>query len=489
MKDNELKNKTISGFFWKFGEDGISKIINFVISIILARLLLPEDYGLIALVSVFITICDKIVVSGFATALIQKKDADGVDFSTVFYFSFVTSVILYILLFLAAPYIADFYMAFDKELLVPVIRVMGIQIVLTAISSVQSAYVSRTMQFEKFFWSNSVGIAVSAIVGIYMAYAGYGVWALVAQYLIKASVGMTLLWFTSGWRIERTFSVARFKALYSYGWKIFSASMIKVLYNDLRSLVIGKFFSADVLAFYSKGQSFPQLIEGSVCGTIDSVFFPAVSKKQSSKEDMLKMLRRTISVSSYLLTPMLFGLAAVGPSLITVLLTEKWLPCVFYLQVISIAFITTPLEIENLQAIKAVGRSDIVLKLEIAKRIIGIALLIVAIPFGVEAIAISFLISNIISAILNSIPSAKLFEYSLFQQLTDIIPGVIISAIMFAIVYIVGYINLSPIWKLVVQICAGITSYALVSLIFKIESFNYILNTIKSFFNKREKQQ
>ena len=484
MESESIKKKTISGVLWKFSESSISQIVNFVISIILARMLLPEDYGIIALVSVFITICDKLVISGFATSLIQKKDADNKDFSTIFYFSLAMSGLLYGLLLVCAPWIADFFNAYNKELLTAVIRVMGLQIVIVAVNSVQSAYVSRTMQFRRFFWSTLGGTLVSAAVGIWMAYAGYGVWALVAQYLTKAFCGMAVLWFTVRWRPALTFSFERFKTLYRYGWKIFAASMIKVLYNDMRGLVIGKFYSAADLAFYNKGQSFPQLVESNVTGTIDSVFFPAISRKQSSKSEMLSMLRRTIKTSSYVLIPLLVGLAAVATPLVEVLLTEKWLPCVFYLQLLSFSFVLAPVEVENLQAIKAIGRSDLVLKLEIVKKIVGVLLLIVAIPFGVKAIAISFLAGNIFAAIANAYPNRKLLGYRYRQQLLDVLSPLVMSAIMYGAVLAVSFLNLPAMGLLALEILVGAVVYLLLSLITKNESFYYILKTVKGFFHK-----
>jgi len=330
MDNQSLKKKTVSGMLWKFGENGLNQIIQFVLSIILARILLPEDYGVIALVSVFITLCDKLVVSGFATSLIQKKDADSIDFSTVFWFSLGMSAVLYGVLFFCAPLIADFYGSYDRQMLIAVIRVMGLQVIMVAVNSVQSAYVSKTMQFKRFFWSNIGGTLLSAIVGIVMALNGYGVWALVGQYLVKLFGSMFVLWFTVKWRPTFAFSAARFKALYAFGWKIFAASIIKVIYNDLRSLVIGKFYTGADLAFYNRGQSFPQIIESNITGTIDSVFFPTMSHAQASKETMVSILRRTIQVSSFILIPLLVGLAAVAEPLVMLLLTEKWLPSVFY---------------------------------------------------------------------------------------------------------------------------------------------------------------
>lgn len=486
MNDNKsLKWKAITGAMWKFGERIASQVVYFVVSIILARLLLPEDYGIISLVTVFITICDKLVVSGFATSLIQKKDADNIDFSTVFFFSLGMSFVLYGAMFFGAPLIADFYSAYDRELLINVIRVMGLQIIATAVNSVQQAYVSRTMQFKKTMWSTLGGTILSAIVGITMAYKGFGVWALVAQYIVNVVTVMVILWIVVRWRPNFKFSVKRFKDLFAYGWKIFAASIIKVLYNDLRSLVIGKFYSASDLAYYNKGQSFPQLVESNVGGTIESVLFPAISKKQTSKDEMMGILRRAIKTSTYILMPILAGLAAVSTPLITILLTEKWLPSVPYMQILCFTFMLMPVEMDNLQAIKAMGRSDIALKLEIIKKIIGITLLVVSIPFGVKAIAISMLIGSVANAIVDAIPNQKLLGYKFTQQIKDFGPSLVMSLIMFACVYPISFLEMNDFLMIIIQVFVGVVIYMLLSLITKNESLQYLFGLAKSILIKK----
>ena len=488
-ENNSLKAKILSGVIWKFGERVSAQAVNFIVSIILARLLLPEDYGIIALVTVFITICNKIVVSGFATSLIQKKDADNLDFSTVFYFSLAVAVVLYTGLFFSAPFIADFYSAeSDPQLFIQVIRVMGLNLFIIAVNSVQQAYVSRTMQFRKFFFSTIIGTVVSAVAGIGMAYGGYGVWALVAQNIILAVVNGIVLWFMVKWRPELKFSFKRLKTLYSYGWKIFVASMIKILYNDLRSLVIGKVYTAADLAFYNKAQSFPQLIDTNVEGTIDSVLFPAISKKQSSVDDMRAMLRRAIKTTSYVLMPLLAGLSAVAKPFIIILLTDKWAESIPLMQILSFSFMFAPIELENLQAIKAIGRSDVALKVEIIKKVAGVIILIVSIPFGVTAIAVGMVISTTLSAIINAIPNKKLLGYTFKMQLADILPGLLLSLVMFGVVYPISLLDLNVFVMLIVQVAVGAIIYISLSVIFKVESFKYILGIVKGFLKRGKKK-
>lgn len=491
MKENgSLKAKTLSGVIWKFGERVSAQAVNFIVSIILARLLLPEDYGLIALVTVFITICNKIVVSGFATSLIQKKDADNLDFSTVFYFSLAVAAVLYTGLFFAAPFIAEFYSAeSDPELFIQVIRVMGLNLFIIAVNSVQQAYVSRTMQFRKFFFSTIIGTVVSAVAGIALAYMGKGVWALVAQNMILAVVNGIVLWFMVKWRPQLKFSFKRLKTLYSYGWKIFVASLIKILYTDLRSLVIGKVYTSADLAFYNKAQSFPQLIDTNVEGTIDSVLFPAISKKQSNVDDMRAMLRRAIKTTSYILMPLLAGLSAVAKPFIVILLTDKWAESIPLMQILAFSFVFAPVELENLQAIKAIGRSDIALKVEIIKKVVGVAILIASIPFGVTAIAVGMVISTTLSAIINAIPNKKLLGYAFKMQLKDILPSLLLSLVMFGAVYPISLLNINVWLMLIIQVIVGAIIYVALSAIFKVESFKYILGLLKGFLKRGKKNE
>lgn len=489
MADTSVKKQTISGAIWKFTERISAQLISFIVSIILARILAPDDYGLIALVFVFTTFCDKLLIAGFATSLIQKKTADDKDFSSVLYFSVAAAFVLYVLLFLGAPFIADFYTKFDRTELISVIRILGLSLFLMAFSSVQHAYASKHMLFKRYFWSTLGATVLSGIVGIAMAYQGFGVWALVAQNMLATFVGCIILWFTVDWSPKLLFSIERLKGLFSYGWKIFMASIIKTLYNDVRSLVIGKMFTPADLAYYNRGQSLPQLVDTNVTGTIDSVLFPAYSKLQDDKSAMLNAVRRAVKTSCYVLMPILALMAAVSSPLVSLLLTDKWLPCVPFMQILCFSFIFSPVEMENLQAIKAIGRSDIVLKLEIVKKTIGILLLIVSVPFGVISIAWSMMVSCLIAATLNASPNKKLIGYSIKQQLTDVMPSLIMSLLIF--VGVQGLLVILPTsnhWiQLIVSGVAAIAFYIVASIVFKVESFKYMTTTISSINSKNKK--
>lgn len=484
---DSLKKQTITGAFWKLGERAGTQIMSFVVSILLARRLLPEDFAIIALVIVFMTICDKITISGFATALIQKKDADNLDFSTVFFFSIVVSLILYLVLFFSAPYIASFYSKFNYELLIWVIRIMGLRLMVIAVNSVQHAYVSRTMQFRRFFWSTSISTLIAGTLGVCMAYSGCGVWALVTQFLAGSILEASILWFTVRWRPNFTFSWHRLKSLFSYGWKLFVASLIKILYNDLRSLIIGKVYTPNDLAFYNRGQSFPQLADSNISGTIDAVLFPAISKKQNSKDEMLSMLRRAIRTSSFIIMPILATLAIVSASLIEILLTSIWLPSVIYMQILCFAYFFSPIELENLQAIKAIGRSDVVLKLEIIKKTVGLTILIISIPFGVNIIAVGMVISSLFSAIVNAIPNKKFLGYSIKMQFKDVMPQLFLSTLIFIIMTLFFPSHIFSKWtNLILQTSICAIFYLAAAKLLKLDSLQYIVKTVKSFRHEKK---
>ncbi len=470
------KGKVISNFIWRFAERCGAQGVSFIVSIVLARLLAPEMYGTIALVTVFTTVLNVFVDSGLGNALIQKKDADEVDFSTVFYFNLTICLILYAAVFAAAPAIARFYN--DLEL-VPIIRVLSLTIVISGIKNVQQAYVSRTLQFKRFFFSTLGGTIGAAIIGITMAYKGFGVWALVIQQIFNATVDTLILWITVKWRPKAVFSFERLKGLASYGWKLLVSSLLDTVYNNVRQLIIGKLYSAADLAYYNKGKQFPNLVITNVNVAIDSVLFPVISANQDDTAQVKKMTRRAIQTSSFVIWPVVMGLAACAESLVKILLTEKWLPCVPYLQIFCFTYGFWPIHTANLNAIKAVGRSDIFLRLEIIKKVIGIASILISMPFGVMPMALAYMATAPLSAFVNATPNRKLLGYKYREQIMDMFPSMLLSFIMAVAVLMVGCIRINLFLTLVIQIIVGVLVYLCGAVLFKIDSLNYILRIIK----------
>ena len=483
-KENDsLKGQVIFGLFWKFGERIIAQGISFIISLVLARLLLPEEYGLIALVLVFINIANVLVSDGLGASLIQKKEATRLDFSTMFYCSLFFASILYAVLFIGAPFIAKFY---ENRELIPVIRVLSLQVPLSAIKSIQHAYVSRNMLFKKFFWSTLGGTIISGVIGIIMAYHGFGVWALVEQYLVNSIIDMIVLFITVSWRPYFEFSFESARGLLGYSWKLLAASFINTIYNECRSLIIGKIYTEEDLAFNNKGNQFPSLIINNLNTAISSVLFPVMSKVGDDALRLKEMTRRSMKITSYVIFPLMFGLIAIADTLIQVLLTDKWLGCVPFLQIACIYWMFQPCLTANNQALKAAGRSDLCLKLEVVKKTIGFILVIVTMRISVYALAVSNAVFALISAIINIIPTRRVIMYGYKEQIIDLLPALGISATMSVLVIFVGRIPLPTTISLVIQLMIGIIVYILLSKLFKIDSYLYIHDIATSFFNNKE---
>lgn len=482
MNSDSIKRKIFSGLFWKFGERMLSQSVSLIISIVLARLLSPSDYGAVALVMVFITIANVFVVNGLGTSLIQKKNADDIDFSSVFYINLIISIILYIVIFISAPYISAFY---QLPVISPALRVLGIQIIIAAVNSIQQAYVSKKMLFKKFFWSTFVGTLLSGIVGIIMAYQHFGVWSLVFQYLINSFLGTLVLWFSVRWRPKLIFSWKRSAILISYGWKLLVSALIDTGYNQLRSLIIGKVYASTDLAYYNQGDKYPNLIVININTSISSVLFPAMSMVQNNRKSLKEMTRKAIQISSYIMWPLMIGLCVTADSLISILLTEKWLPCVPYLRILCLSYGFWPIHTANLQALNALGRSDLYLKLEIIKKIIGMIALLFSIPFGPLAFAWSLLFVSIVSTLINAMPNIKLLKYRYVEQLKDLIPSLILSILMGIIVYPFIFVGLSNVLTLFVQVFVGMISYVILSALTKQKSLYYLIEiTKKMIFRK-----
>lgn len=469
--------KVFSNFIWRFAERCGAQLVTFIVSIVLARILTPSDYGTIALVTVFTTILQVFIDSGLSTALIQKKDADDLDFSSVFYFNFVICIILYLIMFVSAPFIADFY---KDSSLVSIVRVISLTLVISGVKGVQQSYVSRHMLFKRFFFSTLGGTIFSAVLGIIMAYAGFGVWAIVFQQLSNNAIDTLILWITVKWRPIKKFSWSRLKNLLSFGWKMLASSLLDTVYNNLRNMIIGKLYTSADLAFYNQGDKFPKLIVTNINTSIDSVLLPTMSNEQDNHVRVKDMTRRAIKISTYIMAPLMIGLAFCAKPIVQIVLTDKWLPCVPYLQIFCISYLFWPIHTANLNAIKAMGRSDLFLKLEVIKKFIGMILLLITMNISVMAMAYSLLISGLISQVINSWPNRYLLKYSYIDQIKDILPNIVTALIMGVFVYFINYLNLSVLVSLMVQIILGGIIYLVLSIFTKNDSFIYLINILKN---------
>lgn len=475
----------ISGFFWSFGERITAQLITFVVTIILARLLTPGEYGVVALILGFITLANVFVSNGLGEALVQDKQANEKDFSSIFWCSFVLSAVLYAGIFFASPFIATF---FKNDTICPLLRVIALKLPISSISTIQHAYVSKHMQFKKFFFSTLGGTLISGVVGVAMAYMGFGPWAVVVQYLVNSSVDTIVLLITVPWRPHLWFDKRSAKRLIAFGWKMMISAFINAAYGEIRSIVIGKVYSTEDLAQYKRGHQFPQLFITNINTAVSAVIFPAMAKVNDDIAEVKRLTRRAMVVTAYLIFPLMVGMAAVAEPLVKVLLTDKWLPCVNYLQLACISFGLQPIQEANCQAIKSIGRSDVYLKMEIIKKTIGIGLLFAVINKGVTTIAIIEVVSICISAVISVIPNKRLIGYSIFEQIKDLLPSLVMSAIMGLSVYPFTFLSCAPLVIVSVQFVVGVMVYLILSKLTKNEAFEYLLDIIQDIAQKRKNQ-
>jgi O-antigen/teichoic acid export membrane protein len=483
MKDEGLQKKVLSGLVWKFGERIGAQVVSLLVRIILARILMPEDFGVVTMIMIFIEIANVFVVSGFGQSLIQKKNADNLDFSSVFYFSVAMSWVLYFIIFAISPVVASFY---EKPILTPILRVLALKLPLAGINSVQQAYVQKNMLFKRFFFSTLIGTVVSAVVGIVMAYHGFGAWALVAQYLCNSAMDTLILWLTVRWRPVFSFSLQRMKEMFGFGWKMLLSELINTTYKQIRSLVIGKIYSEQDLAYYDQGQKLPNIIVTNINSSIGSVLFPAMTTKQDKKDELKQIVRRSIQVGSYIMWPLMIGFAVVAEPVVSLVFSDKWLPCVPYLQIACIQFALEPVQTANIQAVKALGKGRVMLAMEIVKKGFGLITLLAVMWHGVMWIAWTGMLVTFFATLVNSTPNRKYLSYSYREQLADLLPSIILAAIMGICVYAVGFLPLPVLPLLVLQILMGAGVYLLLSVVFKISAFSYSLEMLKKLFHGRK---
>ena len=477
---SEQKKRTAGkSFLFKFAESAGTQGISLLVGIVLARLLSPADYGVLTLLMVFINVSRVFVQSGLNTALIQKLDVDETDLSSVFYLSLGISVGCYAALWFAAPAVAAFY---SMPQLTDLLRVLALVLLPGALNSVQLAVVARQMAFHKLMVGSIAANLISGAVGIAMAYAGLGAWAMVGQQVANQVAICVILLFTVDWRPRLLYSWHKVKGLFSFGWKLLVSSLIETVYNNLRSLIIGKQFSKDQLGFYNRGRQFPELLMNSVNGSIQSVMLPMFSCEQEHRERLKAMMRRTIMVSSYLVFPLMAGLALVARPMVSLLLTDKWLPCVPFLWICCADFAFYPVHTSNLQAINAMGRSDVFLRLEIIKKAYGLVILAVTVFcfHDVLVIAAGSVLSTLIATFVNASPNKKLLGYRYLEQVKDLLPSIAMTAVMGVAVWAVGLLPLGNFPMLLAQTVAGFGVYALLSLMFKPEAYVALLDMVKA---------
>lgn len=475
---------TLGNLGWKFMERMSAQLVQMIVSIVLARILSPSDYGAVAMVSIFVVFANVIIDGGFSSALIQKKDADDKDFSTVLYFSIFCSVLLYAVLYLVAPCISSFY-GEDYEILTPVLRVLGIQVIIFAVNSVQQAYVQKQMMFRNFFWATLVGTICSAVVGLSMAYLGYGIWSIVYQQLTATIVNTFTLYATTRKRPTLDFSFSRLRSLFAYGVKLLGANVLITGYQEIRALIIGKVYAAQDLAYFDRGKQFPSLIVTNINSSIGAVLFPKMASEQDDTEQIRQTTRQSIRFCSYLMSPLMLGLAAVSEPFVRLVLTEKWLGCVSLMQWFCVVFLFMPIHTANMQALKAIGRSDTCLNLEIVKKLIEMLALLAVVWISVEAIVINMAILSALFTIVNAYPNRKFLCYSYKEQFMDICPSLLMGGCVFAAILLFNhYVVWADAYTLFADAVIGGLVYVCLSFLTRNREFGYMLSLLKRYHER-----
>lgn len=481
MKQSSL----LSNFVWKFAERISAQLVSLIVSIVLARLLGPDDYGIVTIVMIFITFANVFVSDGFGKALIQKKDPTALDYCSVLYFNLLFSAILYFVLFFTAPLIARFYGS-GYEILVPVLRVLALRLPLTAANSVQQAYVSKKMIFRKFFLSTLLGTLLSGIAGIGMAYSGFGVWSLVVQYLLGTIVSTVTLAFVLRKKPQLIFSLDALKNLVPFGVRVLGIGLLITGYQEIRALIVGKVYSSADLAYYDRGRQFPNLLVTNINTSIGAVLFPKMANEQDDIIKIRETMRNSIRFSSYVLSPAMLGLAAVSEPFVRLVLTDKWMSCVPLLQMFCVIYLFYPIHTTNMQAVNSIGRADVTMRLEIIKKIIELILLLCAMQISVKAIVISEVITATLFVFINAYPNTKFVKYSIKEQLSDILPNVSMALVMAVTVYMVNYFPIGDFLKLVIQVALGALLYLTLSIITRNKELKYIKSIMfNRFLNRR----
>ena len=472
-----LKQKTIKGTLWSTIERFTVQGIQFVVMIIMARILTPADYGLVGMLAIFIAVSQSLIDSGFSQALIRKQDRSEIDNSTVFYFNIGVGVFLYILLFLDAPIIARFY---NEPLLIPITRVIGLSLIFNSLVVVQRALLTVNLDFKTQAKASFIGAILSGAIGISMAYTGYGVWAIVLQQVSNFAIITILLWILSKWKPIKSYSWRSFKELFGFGSKLLLSGLLDTIFRNLYLIVIGKFFSASDLGYYTRAHQFTDFASSNITGVFQRVTYPVLCTIQDDDNRLSDVYRRLLKTATFIIFPLMLGLAAVAKPLVICLLTEKWLFSVILIQVLCFSQMWYPVHAINLNLLQVKGRSDLFLKLEVIKKIITVIILCLTLPLGLIPMCLGMIVNSIIALIINTHYTGELIHLGFIKQMRDLFPSFILSFIMGGIIYItVTYVPMNPYLALFIGSLEGVVFYASIARLFGFSELREVLNIIK----------
>lgn len=479
MAEQDLKHKTKKGLYWKFIDQLANQIMQFGVAIVMARLLSPEDYGITALPAVFMAVAGIFMDSGFGAALTRKPNITEKDLSTSFYYSFGMGIAMYAILFFAAPWIADFY---NTPVLVPLIRVTALNFLWIPLGTPQSVILSRRLDFKTPARISILNKIISAVLGISLAYVGYGIWALVASVLSVSILSVLQKWWVVKWIPRERFDKESFKYLWNYGNKMIGANLIEALYLNVAPIFIGKVYSPATLGMFSRADGYACLPVNQLNGVLNSVTFPVLSKLNEDQEMLSRSYRKMMKVSSFVAFPVMFLLAALARPLIIVMITDKWVDCILMLQILCLAKMWWPIMSLNRTALQVIGRSDLYFRLEIVKRSINIVILLIALQFGIIAFCVASIVEVAVAMVFNTYYTGKHLNVGLFKQLRDVAPMYIISAMMFGLVLFVNHFIPNLLLQLIVGGTVGVIFYCGVTYFMKFDEWNdvkYMLNRKK----------
>ena len=480
-----LKQQTVSGLFWVFCQKGVGQFVSFAISVVLARLLMPEEFGVVALAGMFTVLLGIFVGCGMGTALIQKKDVDDLDYNTLFWAQTAFATIIYIIIFILAPWFA---LLFQTPQLTSVIRVSAILMPIGSLGGLQSVIVTRRMDFKVYFYRTLIASILSGIIGIILAYCGWGVWALVTQHLASSIISMITVFAQVRWLPRFVFSMERFKALFGVGIKYMTSSLIGTAFYQLRGYMIGLKYTATDLAYYNRGEGVPNLFVRNIDSTLNGVLFPVFAKLQDDRLAVKQAVRRSIKTSSYLIFPMVLGLAAIADHLVIILYTEKWSACIPFMQVFCISECFTILNTANMQVLRGIGEVNTLLKLEMYKKPVMVTILAITMFISPLAIAIGMCIYGIYTMVINAFPNRRFIYYHLNEQLWDISENAILAIIMAICVYLVGRINMNIYVLTAIQVIVGVLIYLGVSQYLHLDSWQYVKANAATYLQKIQKR-
>lgn len=476
MEKESLKKKTVNGVIWSAIDRFSTQGIQFVFSILIARLLMPSDYGVIAMLGIFLAVSNTFIDSGFGTALVQKANRTETDFSTVFYFNIVVAIIFYALLWLASPYIASFY---NIPMLKDVTRVVALTLVFSALGGIQNAKLSIAINFKTRAIISLISALSTGFMGLYLAYRGYGAWALVFQMVFSSLLNTILLWCFVRWMPSLVFSWQSFRQLFSFGSKLLASALLDTIYNNVYTLVIGKVYSSSSLGLYSRASGLAQYPSSNITGVLQSVTFPVLCSIQNDEERLADAYKRFIRMSAFVVFPLMIGLASVAEPFIRVVLTDKWEGAIYLLQIVCFSMMWYPIHAINLNILQVKGRSDYFLKLEIIKKIQGVCILCITVPISIVAMCYGSIASSLLSLVWNTYYTKRLIGYGLLSQIKDLLPIIIHSLLMGGIVLLVTHF-IEVMWiKLFAGILAGGIYYILGAYIMHFDELKEVLAIIK----------